>query len=240
MTTAHAKGISLRFKIRASAASQIMTNDRSGKGMGETCKTYLRNWILEQPEFLNRRVNEFSSQYTSKGNAVERDSLDFIGRMLYDGAFFEPNTDFFSDNFKTGTPDIIHDIHLDDNKSSWSAKSFPFFDTEPAKAYWWQGQVYMNLTGRKKYNVIHTLMNTPEPLIKSESYRVARELGFSEPTDEIYESCVARLTFDDLPDNRRIKVFSFDYDPTAIDALEKRVEECRTFIYNTLILIDEA
>ena len=98
----------------------------------------------------------------------------------------------------------------------------------------------MNLTGRKKYNVIHTLMNTPEPLIKSEAYKVARELGYSEPTDEIYESCVSRLTFDDLPDNRRIKVFSFDYDPTAIDALEKRVEECRTFIYNTLILIDEA
>jgi len=216
--------------------SKIMTNDRSGKKMGDTCLTYCTNWILSQPEFLNRDISSFYSDTTSKGSAVERDSLDFIGRMLYDGAFFEPNTDFFSDNFKTGTPDIIHDTHLDDNKSNWSAKSFPFFDTEPAKSYWWQGQVYMNLTGRKKYNVIHTLMNTPEPLIKSEAYRVARELGYSEPTDEIYEACVSRLTFDDLPDNRRIKVFSFDYDPTAIADLEKRVEECRTFIYNTLIL----
>lgn len=217
-------------------ASKIMTNDRSGKKMGDTCMTYCENWILSQPEFYNRDISTFYSDVTTKGNAVERDSLDFIGVMLYDGAFFEPNKIHFNnDNYKTGTPDQILEDHLFDNKGAWSAKTFPLFEKQPKKDYWWQGQVYMNLTGRKKYKVIHTLMNTPEPLIKSEAYRAAKDLGYSEPTDEIYADCEKRLTFNDVPDHLRIKVFEFDYDHQSILDLEKRVEECREYIFNLLL-----
>lgn len=237
MIPAHAKGISLRFKIRASQAGKIMTNGRGKDSMGATCETYCLNWIMEQPEFFGRDINQFTSKQTSKGNIVERDALDFIGVMLYDGAFLTPNKLHFSDNFKTGTPDIILPDHLVDNKSSWSVSSFPFFDKSPDLGYWWQGQVYMNLTGRKKYKVVHTLMNTPENLITSETYKVARDLGYAEPTDEIMQTTMKRLTFDDVPNERRIKVFEFDYDHEAIERLEKRVEECRQFIFNTLILM---
>lgn len=235
MTPAHAKGISLRFKIRASACHQIMTNGRSKDSLGQTCIAYLENWILEQPEFLNRRINEFSSRHTKKGNAVERDSLDFIGMMLYDGAFFEPNTERFSNNYITGTPDQVLTDHTFDNKSTWSAGSFPFFDSEPAPAYYWQGQCYMILTGRPRHVVIHTLMDTPPDLIKSEAFRLAKELGFSEPTDELYEETRQRLTFSDLPDKRRIKSFEFPFDPEAEKSIQKRVEECREYIYQLLL-----
>lgn len=235
MTPAHAKGISLRFKIRASATHQIMTNGRAKNELGQTCKTYLENWILEQPEFLNRRINEFSSRHTKKGNAVERDSLDLIGTHLYDGAFFEPNTERFSNNYMTGTPDQILDDHTFDNKATWSAGSFPFFDSTPDPAYFWQGQSYMILTGRKMHRVIHTLMDTPDDLIKSESYRIAKELGYSEPTDELYEQTRQRLTFSDLPIERRIKVFDVPFDPECEARIEKRVEECREYIFNLLL-----
>ena len=238
MIPAHAKGISLRFKIRASAASQIMANGRSKDSMGATAQNYCLNWILEQPEFFNRKVNEFSSKQIRKGNAVERDALDFIGRMEYDGEFLEPNTDHFSNNFMSGTPDVIMDDHVIDNKSSWSVNSFPIFDQSPEMAYWWQGQVYMHLTERKKHRVIHTLMNTPENLIQSEAYKVARELGYAEPSEEILFQTRERMTYDNIPDARRIKIFEFDYDATQIAALEQRVEDCRDFIFNTLLKYD--
>jgi hypothetical protein len=236
MTPAHAKGISLRFKIRSSAIHQIMTNGRSKSDpIGQTCITYLQNWILEQPEFLGRKINEFSSRHTKKGNAVERDSLDFIGQMLYDGAFFEPNTKHFYNDYITGTPDQILSDHTFDNKATWSAGSFPFFESEPEKAYFYQGQGYMILTGVRKHKVIHTLMDTPEDLIKSEAYRIAKDLGFAEPTDELYEQTRKRLTFSDLPDERRIKVFKFDYDSEIEKSIISRVEECREYIYKTLL-----
>ena len=57
MIEAHAKGISLRFKIRASAIHQIMANGRGTDSMGETCMTYCKNWILEQPEFISGEYN---------------------------------------------------------------------------------------------------------------------------------------------------------------------------------------
>lgn len=236
MTPAHAKGISLRFKARCSALSIIMTNGRSKDSMGETCKTYLDNWILEQPEFFGRPINEFSSKQTRKGNAVEREALDFIGTHLYNGAFLTPNTDQYSNNFLTGKPDVIFDDHIIDNKSSWSVASFPIFETAPDPRYIWQGQGYMHLTGLKKFKVIHTLMNTPDALIESEAYRIARELGYKEPTDEIMKTTINRFTYDSIPPERRIKVFEFDYNPEMIELAEKRIEECRQYIYNTLIL----
>lgn len=236
MTPAQAKGISLRFKIRGSMASKIMTNGRGTDTLGETCKTYLDNWILEQPEFFGRPINEFSSKHTRKGNAVEKQALDFIGQQLYDGAFLTPNTNSFSNNYMTGTPDVILEDHTIDNKSSWTVASFPIFETAPKTDYWWQGQVYMHLTGMKQHKVIHTLMNTPDELINAEAYRLARELGFSEPSEELMQTTIRRLTFDDIPPERKIKVFEFQYDGGSIEKLEKRVEDCRNYIYNTLLL----
>jgi hypothetical protein len=78
-------------------------------------------------------------------------------------------------------------------------------------------------------------MDTPEDLIKSEAYRIAKDLGYSEPTDELYEQTRKRLTFSDLPDERRIKVFKFDYDSEIEKSIISRVEECREYIYKTLL-----
>ena len=238
MIEAHAKGISLRFKIRASAIHQIMANGRGTDSMGETCMTYCKNWILEQPEFFNRRINEFSTKATKKGNAVERDALDFIGLHLYNGAFLDPNKEFFSNNFMTGTPDTIMDDHIIDNKSSWSVASFPYFDNAPDKACWWQGQGYMHLVGRTRYRLIYTLMNTPDALIMAAARKNAYDLGYTEPTDEMLNEFGQKMTYDNVDPKLRIRIFEFDYDKEACEKIEARVELCRQFIYNTLLLME--
>jgi len=114
------------FKIRASAAGQIMSNGRAKGSMGETCKTYLKNWILEQPEFMGVRVNQFSNKYTEKGNVVEADALEYLSEHVYSDAFLVPNIRHFEKEFMTGTSDIIQPDHIADNKASWTARTFPF------------------------------------------------------------------------------------------------------------------
>lgn len=220
-----------RFKIRASAAGQLMTNGRAKGSMGETAKNYIKNWLLEQPEFFDMRVNEFSSIQIDKGNAVEADSLDFIGTQKYDGAFFVPNVKHFEDDFMTGTPDLIVQDHTADNKASWLARTFPFFDTElKNKDYFWQGQVYMHLTGSKRHVVYYTLMNTPLELIDRAAYRRAYDLGFPEPTVEIYKETESKMTYDHIEPSKRIKAFWFDYSEDAILDLISRVKVAREYI----------
>jgi len=231
----NAEKIANRFKIRASAAGQLMTNGRASGSMGETCKTYLKNWILEQPELLGVRVNDFSNKYTEKGNFVEADALNYLSEHVYSDAFLVPNTRNFSDDFMTGTPDIIQPDHIADNKASWSASTFPFFGGKlKTKDYFWQGQVYMNLVGREKHIVYYVLMSTPDHLIEREAQNRARKLGFPDVTDELWNDTRKQLTFEHLGPEMRIKPFEFEFDAEKIEELNERVIASRGFIYEIL------
>ena len=131
--------IAERFKIRCSGIGQIMSNGRGKEPtMGATAKTFCLDWIKEQPEFFNRR-NEFNSKYTDKGNAVEQAVLNMVASQLNYGMLLK-NEEWFEGDFATGTPDNIQKDHVIDVKSSWDFSTFPIFDTEPDKKYWWQGQ----------------------------------------------------------------------------------------------------
>lgn len=219
-----------QFKIRASAAGLLMTNARSkSEILSETAKSYIKGWVLEQ--LLDLPVNEFSSIYTNKGNAVEKDAIDFISTQKYFGQFMVPNVTRYEDEFMTGTPDAILEDHIFDCKASWNAKTFPFFDTElKEKNYFWQGQVYMHLTGKKKHVVYYTLMDTPEELIDSAAYKKARELGFGEPTEDVYHEVKDRMIFSHIDPELRIKAFEIDYSKECIIDLIERVKAARQYI----------
>ncbi len=240
LTKADAKGISLRFKARGSGY-EIMTRGR-GKDdyFGETAKEFMSMWILEQPEFFNRKINEFSSKHTRKGNAVEADSIRFISKMKYNGGLVLPNDEHFADSHKTGTPDIILDDHTADNKASWTAASFPFFDKILDKRYEFQGQVYMDLTGKDKHIVYYTLMDTPHALIMQETYNIAKQLGFAHDDDEvedIFKETQARLTYGDIPDEMKIRAFEVQRSKEYIEGIHERVEKGREWIYETLLTL---
>lgn len=238
MTPADARGISLRFKARGSGYEIMMNGKSKTDVIGETAKTFLTNWILEQPEFFDRKINEFSSKHTRKGNAVESDSIRFISQMKYGGKFIIPNDDHFSDGHKTGTPDVILDDHTFDNKASWTVASFPFFDTELDKRYKFQGQVYMDLTKKNKHIVYYTLMDTPAALIMQETYAIAKQQGFAydaEEVEDIFKETEARLTYGNIPDDMRIRAFEFEIDQVYIKEIHERVVVCREWIYQTLL-----
>ena len=187
------------FKIRCSAIGQIMTNGRSGDGLSQTTKSYCENWVKEK---IYSKKKEFSNKYTEKGVAVEDEAIDFLSDFR--GEFYVKNEIHFENDFITGTPDIITEKSIIDIKSSWDCFTFPLFESEPEKGYWWQVHGYMLLTGKRHAEVVHVLMDT-------------------EDGDD-------DTSYDLVPKKYRIKAFAIDIDESARDRINARVAQCRDYI----------
>jgi len=218
------------FKIRASQGAQIMTNPRSKKDLySGTLKTYVQNWYISQ--LYNRKEN-INSKYLTKGIQNEDESIEMLSEKL--GLFMLKNEQYFEDEFFTGTPDVITDEFLVDIKNSWSPFSFPLFKEEIETAYFLQGQIYMHLTGVKKYKLVYTLTNTPIDLIERE----ARQYSFKENIDfddNLLRSFVKKMTYDDVDESLKMKIFEFDYDEQVIEDLQSKVELCREYLKTILL-----
>jgi hypothetical protein len=206
-----------------------MTNPRSGGGLSETCKTYLEEWIKEQPEFYNR-THEFKSKYLDKGNECEQDSLEFAARV-YGWGLVSKNTDRKENEYIEGECDLeLADI-IADIKNSWSDKTFPLFDDEvPTKGYDMQLQGYCELWNKSTGSLIYTLMDAPEHLVEKEARSRSWEMGLDEVPAELYEEVKASMTYSNLPDKLRIKRFNIFRDRKFIESVNQRVIECRKWI----------
>lgn len=211
------------FKIRCSAIGDIM----GAKGLGKTGETYLKNWAKSQ--FFNRKI-EIKSKYLSKGNLVEFESIKFIEKYLELG-ILEKNEQYFANDFLQGTPDIITDDYVIDVKNSWDWSTFPLFDTEiPNSDYAYQLQGYMELTGKRKALLVYILSDTPENIIEKEAYYFCKSQGFDELDYEIFEQFKSKMTYSDIADLKRFKVFELNYDESIIEKIKTRVIECKTYL----------
>lgn len=194
-------------------------------------KSYCEKWLKEQ---IYSRRQEFSSKYTDKGNEMEDENLDFIAKELKLGMLTK-NTEFFESDFLTGTPDAIMSDTIIDVKSSWDCFTFPLFeDNIPNLDYWWQGQVYMALTGKEHYKLIYILSDTPMHLIEREARYWSRNEGYQELEEKHLEEFFNKMTYGEIPNSHKIKVYNFDKDEKAIELIKSRVIECRKYI-ETLI-----
>lgn len=228
-----------QFKIRASGSVNIM----GVKGLGQTGETFLEKWLKE---FYYKRRPDIKSKYLTKGNVCEEDGFTLMALQLNLGMVYK-NEKFFENDYACGTPDLIVNDTVYDNKCSWSLDTFPMFDKEPDKKYWWQLQTYMWLTGTKKAVLAYTLIDAPIELIEQaikwlnspdEIYRTICNMVY---TKEYFDKLVADFCplteldyFVEIPEEKRIKTFAFDYDHEAINKLTGRVLESRIFL-NKLI-----
>lgn len=215
------------FKIRCSAIGNVMTNSRSKTELlSETAKTYCRDWLKGQ---IYKRRKEFSTKYTEKGNIMEDTSLDFIAKMLDLGMLIK-NEQYFENEFIHGTPDAILPDLIIDVKNSWDCFTFPLFDTEiENNSYFYQLQGYMHLTGIKKAKLIYCITDTPEHLIERECKYWCIKNGYELDID-IYNEFYNKMTFSDIEDRFKIKIFDIDYDENVINSIIERVKLCRDYI----------
>jgi hypothetical protein len=197
-------------------------------------KTYVEIWLKEQ---LYARRQEISSKYCEKGNIVEDDSLDFIGKMLSLGIVMKNEIEFDND-YCTGTPDAILNDFIIDAKNPWDCFTFPLFETEcPNDDYFFQAQCYMWLKKMQSYKLIYVLSNTPEHLIKKEFYYFAKANGYSLDDVDAWNKIHDYHTYDNVDDKLKIKIFNIKRDDNVVKAIEERVLMCREYIKELLIKI---
>lgn len=187
------------FKLRASASGALMTNPRNKTELlSETTKTYLKEWAISQVFGYEK---EISNKYVERGIESEDKAIDFAIQVL-DLPFAIKNEKSFEDDYFKGTPDLIVNDTVFDIKCSWSAHTFPIFETEiPTIGYFYQLQVYMHLTGLKKACLVYVLLDNE---VIGHKYQV--------------------------DDKMRIKTFEFEYQPEIIETLKERVENSRNFL----------
>ena len=192
------------FKCRASAAGKLMTNPRNkSELLSETTKSFVKEWAKQQ---IYGYKKDISSKEINKGIIFEDTAIDKAIEWL-DLPFAIKNTERFTDEFFTGEPDLILHDEVIDIKNSWDCFTFPLFENEiPTDDYFYQVQVYMYLTGKRKARVVYILLETPET--------------YNEPAK----------SYDHIDKKYRIKEFAFDYEPEIIEKLKERVINIRKYI----------
>jgi hypothetical protein len=193
------------FKIRASASGKIMTNARAKSELiSETTKSYVKEYLISEIYGIKKQIN---NKYLSKGIWLEDEAIDKAIEWL-DIPFALKNEKYFEDDFFCGTPDLILENEVLDIKCSWDAFTFPLFENEiPTKDYYYQLQVYMHLTGKRKARLVYVLLNTPEELIYEEKH-----------------------SYDNMDKKYRIKTYEIEYSEDVIADLKERVTNIRNYI----------
>ena len=193
------------FKIRASASGKLAVNSRSkSEALSKTTKSYVQEWLAGEIYGVRKQIK---SKYLDKGNAVEDAAIDYASAEL-GWLFAIKNEEYFEDEYFCGTPDVMLEDKIIDIKSSWDCFTFPLFDEEiPNKDYFYQLQVYMHLTGKRKAQLCYVLMNTPE------------DIAYGETED-----------YTDIDSKYRIKTFDIDYDIEVIEMLQEKVLISREYI----------
>lgn len=208
---------------------QELLPDIDAPNLSQICIKFLEDWV--NGHVYQRRI-EVVTKYTYKGNAVEEDAIAYASGYIPEMGLSSKNEEHFENEFFKGTPDVIGEDYVFDPKSSWSHDTFPLYAAEiPETDYDWQVLGYMDLTGKTQGRVVFVLMSMPEEIIEKEA---RWKLG-AEYTREQYLEFARNYQYDDLPAYLRIKEYEIAYDPDKIEAVKKRVQECRDYIENTIL-----
>jgi len=247
------------LKFRCSSLSHLMTNDRSGKNIGETSKVHALDCYYS---WKYKRHEEVYSKYIEKGNEVEEDSITLLS-LLTKKLYFK-NEDTFENDFIKGTPDLFTKdksgkiIGIEDVKSSWDM--FTFFRSKhgkPNKMYYWQMMGYMMLTGALEANIRYCLVNSTPQLIEDEKRKLAWAMRcMDDDSNPAYiEKCKMierNMIYDiqlftnqhpyfifhndpskwkyDIPKEERMFTVNIHRDEDAIKRIEERVIEAREYL----------
>lgn len=219
-----------QFKIRCSSIGKIMTEPRSkSELLSETAKTYIREqWIADK----YGRYKEFSSNAIKKGLANEEDAITRLSWHLDE--FLTKNKETKENEFIKGTCDIIHNYCIYDIKCPYDL--FTFSKAEVTKDYWWQLQGYCELFSMNKACLVYVLTDTPASIIENEVRSIIYKMpSIDVDAMEIQAMVTKQLTFDDICDEERVKLFHFEYDAEAIKKLKEKHAIASDY-YNSLSL----
>ena len=185
-----------------------------------------KSWVKKMWRWNEKNVKEFlANKYIEKGLSEEDMGVKLLSRF-YDNEY-KKNVEQFDNGVLSGEPDINFGDYIDDIKSSWDLKTF--MDADMTDLYYWQLQVYMELTGKRKARLRYCLVDTPQKLIDDEKRKVQWKLGIDDvESDEyryIFQQIETNMMFSHYPDEERVKTFEIEYNEECIKELYFRCEE---------------
>lgn len=221
----------LNYKFRCSGLANLLVDPRSkSEPLSDTTKTYLKElWIKE----VFGREKIIQTKQMAKGIACETDSIGLVEKVL--GKKYFKNQKTLENEYLTGTPDIIDADFVLDIKTSWDLWTFAGIDEDCAKkTYYAQLLGYMVLTGKTKAKLAYCLPNVPEEQIQNELYYL-KITGAIKDTSEDETKARANYIFDDIPEERRVRVYDFEMEKEILNKLAERIKAAR-FYMNSLDL----
>lgn len=178
------------------------------------------------------RKEEIKSKYLEKGIQSENEAIRVYG-FHKDCVGIRKNEEFFKNEYVCGTPDLILNDKVVDIKNSWSLKTY--MDAKVTDLYEVQLNVYMWLLGLKKAELAYCLLDAPESIIQSEinSYLYYNKLRLDPESDE-YKDIASKIrhnmTFGDIPEAQRLKIFEVDYNEQLISDLKSKIKISREYL----------
>jgi hypothetical protein len=208
-----------------------MTESRSkSEVLSETCKSRLLQLFIEKKY---DREKDISNKFLEKGTLVEEDAITLLS--VVNGKFFKKNEENLKNDFISGTPDIILEDKIIDIKSSWDI--FTFFNAKKDalnKAYYWQLQGYMALTGCKEAELVYCLVDTPQHILDSEKRSLAYKLGVGSEDDPkfkyLFDNIDKNGTFSDILIEEKIFIQKIQKNDADIEKIYQKIELCRDFL----------
>ncbi len=205
---------------------ELLSKKDTVKGLPKGCKTYLKGWVKEQ---IYGRRKEIKSKHMDKGNICEDEAIEMLIDH-YQLGYNEKNEAYYKNEWMTGTPDLVYPKKVYDTKCSYDMGTFPLFETDINKDYWWQLQGYMELLDISKAGLVYALVNTPDHIVDMEIRQ--KTYGMVNEHDIETKACDIRAfhNYDNIGMEYRIKKYDFDRDEQAIMAVKDRVTMCRNYI----------
>jgi len=221
-----------KLLFRCSSVGQLLTDPKTLEAkkagvLSATARTLVESmWMQNNYGYYEPIVND----YMTKGLSMEQDSMALVQNVL-GGQFRTKNRERLQDDYFIGTPDIILKDYVEDIKTSWTLKTF--MNAELTPLYMAQAQAYMHLTGLKYYRLIYALVPTDEAVILKNCDRLVWQYGGNYDNEDYIKHCIQLKRNNDLikdiPDDKRIKVFEFEYDASMVAELQRRIENARKY-----------
>lgn len=171
----------MNFDNHLFRASQIGTLMTDGKSKSDPLSETTKSELLKVYAQSLGRYEDINNKYIEKGHKREKDAIDEWRRLRKHIVF--KNEERLSNEFVTGLPDLLiklsdsEVINVPDIKCSWSLNTYLQSMAKPlCKEYYWQGQVYMWLTGSPIATFVFSLQNCTLQQLVDEKYRLARRM----------------------------------------------------------------
>jgi len=179
------------------------------------------------------RKKDIQGMQLEKGLLTEEESITAYSKAT--NTFYKKNKERLSNGYINGEIDFDDEEEdmIIDAKSTWDIFTFDSKMNGMSFINEWQGHCYMWLKNRKKFRIAFVLNNTPDELIK----RMIKSLeynfiGSAEELEQAKAELIDRHTYNDLPDERKIRLFDLQRDESKIEAAKLAIPYFRNYLKN--------